>query len=179
MVEFSSTYVRALRDALEKVNALDGVRARVGPATAAMLSGPGSQHWWPEPCVLELLEAMGHALGDEGIKAVAVDASHTRMSPLARPLVNVLLLVAGATPDTLFSRIGPFIALGVRPIKARWTRLSATSGGLTLEFTTPVPTRLGLLWWGLITEAFTLAKAGRVTGHDFSATVHRFTIEWA
>jgi hypothetical protein len=179
MLEFSATYLRALRDALEKASALEPVRARVTPSVATMLNGPGAQPWWPEAQMVELLHAMADVLGDEGIKAIAIDASRTRMGPLSRPLVNVLLLVAGATPDTLFSRVGPFVALGVRPVKARWTRTSPTSGGLAFEYPGPVPARLGLLWWGLLAEAFALVKAGRVTSHDFGSTVHRFTIDWA
>ncbi len=177
-LEFSATYVGALRDSLAKLRHLAAVESRVTPAAARMLDAPASQPWWPEELLLDLMHVLRELLGDDGVKAIAFDASHSRMGPISRPLINVLLLVSGATPDTLLSRISLFVSLGVRPVKSRWVRSGPTSGEVSFEFSHDVPTDFGLLWWGLLEETFALARSGRVTGHELGPAAHRFTIDW-
>ena len=178
MVQFSSTYVAALKDVLAERRVLEAVHRAASPALKALLDNPMAYSWWDSTVVFELIGVLVRHLGEAGFKDATFDASHRRMGPIARPLVRVLLALSGSTPEAIFKRVNMFARMGVRGVAASWTPGKAKSGQLSFVFPYDVSKEISLIWWGLIREAFSLLQTGRVFSEDIQPNTHTFMIEW-
>ena len=177
-VEFSAMFVSELLRVLSEGPLREELLSNASPDLKAMIQSPASKGWWPSPPMFEFIEAVVSRQGREHLKRLCIQASHNRMGPIARPLVNIFLLVAGATPETLFSRAGTFVSIGVRTVVTRWNSTGPKSGTVSFRFPGPVPADLSLLWWGMLVEGFTILKNGRVAREDITPEVHTFDLEW-
>jgi hypothetical protein len=175
-VEFSATYVAGLRDALVAASQLEFLRSHATPALIELFDRPSAHAWWPGDQVFELTELVVAHFGAEALKTLTIQASQRRMGPIARPLINVLLLVSGTTPNSLLNKASTFVSIGIRPIVTTWVSTGPKTGTLSLRFPEPVPGSVALLWWGILNEAFSFLKTGRVVREEVQPTTHTFDL---
>lgn len=178
MLEFSSNYVRGLQEAIVERKYLPAIISRASDELKLLLTTPSANAWWQVAPLGELTDTLSALYGPDSVKTIATDASKSRMGPISRPLLNVLLTVTGAKVPTLFSRAGTFVSIGVRPVTTTWALTSPKTGSITFGFKQPVPNSISLLWWGFMREAFSLVKTGRVAREMIQPDQHRFDIEW-
>ena len=164
---------------LEALGHLGAVSGRLDAQTAAMVKAPGAEAWWPADRFIALLQATEAEAGIAGVKEVGLRGSHARMGPLVRPLASVLLSLSKRPMHALLSRLGNFVAAGVRGIDARFVPHIGKPGGLvTFSFPQPVPEVMAAVWHGMFDVGISLAKEGRITSEHVEPTVHRYEVVW-
>jgi hypothetical protein len=110
------------------------VLARVDPATRAMmLDPPPATTWIDAHRLMDVDQVLLELRGAAVLRQMTRRAAEEGMLPVLRGTVEGLLRLFGASPASLFSRVGRFAGSTARGIEYRYIVTSETSGLLELE----------------------------------------------
>src|SRR5262249_24113600 len=119
---------------LTRQGLFDGVLERVSPTTRAMLLEPPPASSWVDATVTEEVALAVAALaGPEAWRRVVLDATRTSVIPILRLALARFIRLFGATPASIFSRLGQLTANIVRGIEYEYTPTSPRSGDLVIR----------------------------------------------
>lgn len=181
--EVSAMNMRAFSSGLEASGRRAEVLSKLTPEARAAYDAPFAVRWHPGRYAVSAWEHT-YALGSEPLLTQVNDhVSRNSFGPVVRPLARVALAISGASPATLFSRLGSIVALAVRGLSFGWESRSRTSGSLTVTYPRPVPGHL-LGWPSVIRAGADLAGVPIILdafrprdGHPIN-TIFTYDVHW-
>ena len=127
-----ATLFTGIRAVLVRDGKLDRVAAVVSPPLRALLEHPPlASEWVTGDTMEELLVAIAAHEGLDGVQRMTRRAVSESIAPILRGFAQPILRLFGATPHSLFSRLGDVMKLTNRGIEGHYSR-----GGDRIAFVT-------------------------------------------
>lgn len=175
----SAMNVRGFGAALTALGHKEEVLALMPEAARAAYATPQSARWHPGQYAVEAWRAT-RALGGQAL----LDATNYRfftdsLSPVVRPLVKVAIALSGASPATLFSRVGELVGLTMRGLEFGWAPTAARAGRFTVHYPRPVPSEL--LGWRQVMRVGGEMTRATIVVDNFAAESdrqYRYDVHW-
>ena len=102
------------------------------------------------------------------------------MSKIIKPMVAVVVVIAGSNPAHLFARLGQLAGSSVKNVNFGWTSTGRTTGTLVVTYPMAVPDFYPRYWFGAFDFVYeTTRKQGLPTQVQHTGGVLRFDVSWA
>jgi hypothetical protein len=162
------------------------VRARVPEATRALLDEPpGLTAWVSGRVFQDIADALFDVGGEAMVRAVGRGGVERGPQPIVMSTLQGFLRLFGATPATLFARIGMISATMGQGTSYEWARVSENEGVLTMryEWRADASRPLFMMMAGSFEQVFQICgRRGIVEAPDITrtarASVGRFRMCW-
>ncbi len=171
--------MRGFGNALATLGRRDEVLARMPPQARAVYVQPQSARWHPGQHAIDAWAATravgGQALLDDTNYRFYTDS----LSPIVRPLVQVALALSGASPATLFAKVGDIVHMAMRGLEFRWQPAGTRAGTFTVHYPRPVPAEL--LGWRQVMRVGAEMTKSTIIVDNFAAESlcqYRYDVHW-
>lgn len=175
----SAMNVRGFGNALAAVRRKDEVLARMPAESRAAYLAPQSARWHPGQYAIDVWAATraagGQALLDDTNYRFFTDS----LSPIVRPVVKVALALSGASPATLFAKVGDIVHMAMRGLEFGWTPSGPKAGAFTVHYPRPVPAEL--LGWRQVMRVGSDMTNTTIVVDNFAAESdrqYRYDVHW-
>lgn len=179
-----ATLFTGIRAILVRESKLTRVAAVVSPPLRAMLEHPPlASEWVSADTMEELLVAIAAHEGLDGVQRITRRAVTESIAPILRGFAQPMLRLFGATPHSLFARLGDVMKLTNRGIEGRYSR-----GGERLAFVTfchpksgPLSPAMFASWRGSLEAVLDFCEAkGAVSPPMVNAAQNgaEFSLQW-
>ncbi len=175
--------LRAYLRVLERDRSFAAVRAKVSPESRALFDAPPPASSWMDASTLEeIMDAVYATGGDAAVRQLSHAAQET-LIPLLSPLIEGALRLFGASPATLFARLGLLTRTSLRGVDFKWTPKGPHHGDVEVHFVErqAVPRRAFVSFAASFELVLKLcSKTGTVSGPEAigKGSGARFAVSW-
>lgn len=135
VTQMKGTVLRGYVQALDRLGWRTAVAARVSRPTRSLMDRLPLDSAWVSATPFEELAVAVEALhGSAGVRRAARESVNSAVVPVLKVIIEGFLRLFGASPATLFSRMGQMTAATVRGIEYVWTPTSDHSGTILLLY---------------------------------------------
>lgn len=164
--QIKGTVLRGYVQALDRLGWRAAVREKLSPSTRALLDSPPLDSAWVSATPFEeLAVVVGSLHGPTGVRRAARESVNSAVVPVLEVIIKGFLRLFGASPATLYARMGQMTASTVRGIEYHWTARDERSGSMLIAYPgrADVPIEMFIGSAGSLEVAFDLCRVrGRV-----------------
>jgi len=153
----TATLFRGYIVSLKKMGWLPAVRERVSPEVVELIDRPPfPTQWINVRAHEEVMAALGELAGDPALRQLGYEASRDACGPIITPIIRTLMAISGASPATIFAKLGRISAVVLRGSSFLYTPRSPASGTLEIRIDDPAPRASFVCWEGALASAYDL-----------------------